>query len=119
MQVRLFVDEDAMADALMSGLRARGVNLLTASEAGTRKIEDDQQLEFASAQGRVLYTFNISDFYQLHTAWAIQGKNHAGIIFAPQQRYSIGEQMRRLLKLIRLRSAEEMINNVEFLSHWT
>ncbi|HXU35598.1 MAG TPA: hypothetical protein VN937_04495 [Blastocatellia bacterium] len=41
MQVRLFVDEDAMADALMTGLRARGVNLLTASEAGTRKLKDD------------------------------------------------------------------------------
>jgi hypothetical protein len=119
MQVRLFVDEDAMADALMTGLRARGVNLLTASEAGTRKLKDDEQLEFATAQGRVLYTFNVSDFYQLHTAWAIQGKSHAGIIFAPQQRYSIGEQMRRLLKLIRLRSAEEMIDSVEFLSHWT
>lgn len=119
MQVRLFVDEDAMADALMTGLRARGVNLLTASEAETRKLDDDEQLEFASAQGRVLYTFNISDFYRLHTAWSIQGKSHAGIIFAPQQRYSVGEQIRRLLKLIRLCSAEEMIDSVEFLSHWS
>lgn len=119
MQVRLFVDEDAMADALMTGLRARGVNLLTASEAGTRKLEDEEQLASSAAQGRVLYTFNISDFYRLHTTRTTHGKSHAGIIFAPQQRYSVGEQMRRLLKLIRLRSAEEMIDNVEFLSHWS
>lgn len=119
MTVRLFVDEDAMADGLIAGLRARGVDLLTVSEAGTRRLEDDKQLEYATAQGRVLYTFNTSDFYRLHTVWTNQGKNHAGIIFAPQQRYYIGEQMRRLLNVLRLRSAEEMVNNVEFLSHWS
>lgn len=119
MRVRLFVDEDAMADALMTGLRARGVDLLTASEAGTRRLEDDEHLEFAATHGRVLYTFNTSDFYRLHTTWTIQGKSHAGIIFAPQQRYAIGEQMRRLLNLIRVRSSEEMIDNIEFLSDWS
>jgi hypothetical protein len=35
-----------------------------------------------------------------------------------KQRYSVGEQMRRLLKLIAPVSAEEMINRVEFLSAW-
>jgi len=108
-----------MADGLIAGLRARGVNVLTASEAETRKLRDDEQLEYATAEGRVLYTFNTSDFYRLHTVWITQGRSHAGIIFAPQQRYSIGEQMRRLLKLIRLRSAEEMVGNIEFLSHWS
>ena len=118
MQIRLFVDEDAMAHALVTGLRARGIDVLTVSEGARRKLEDDEQLEFASSQDRVLYTFNISDFYQLHAEWLTQGKAHAGIIFSPQQRYGIGEQIRRRLKLIRARSAEEMIGNVEFLTHW-
>ena len=47
-----------------------------------------------------------------------QGKSHAGIILARQQHYSVGEQMRRLLKLIATKSAEEMKNQVEFLSAW-
>lgn len=35
-----------------------------------------------------------------------------------QQNYSIGEQMRRLLRLIAAKSAEDMQNQVEFLSAW-
>lgn len=107
-----------MAHALVTGLRARGVDVLTVSEGARRKLEDEEQLEFATSQDRVLYTFNTSDFYRLHGEWSTQSKAHAGIIFAQQQRYGIGEQIRRLLKLISIRSAEEMIGNVEFLTHW-
>lgn len=42
---------------------------------------------------------------------------HAGIILGSQH-YSVGEQMRRLLRIITTKSAEEMINQVEFLSAW-
>ena len=47
------------------------------------------------------------------------GESHAGIILAVQQRYSVGEQMRRLLRLIDTLTAEEMRNRIEFLSAWT
>jgi Tfp pilus assembly protein PilZ len=76
-------------------------------------------LDHAAAQQRVLYSYNVGDFYRLHTASLAQGKSHAGIILAQQQRYSIGEQIRRLLKLISATSAEEMKNRVEFLSAWS
>jgi hypothetical protein len=46
------------------------------------------------------------------------GEAHGGIILAPQQRYPIGEQLRRLLKLIAAKSSEDMQNQVEFLSKW-
>ena len=46
------------------------------------------------------------------------GQSHAGIILAVQQRYSVGEQMRRLLRLISSVTAEEMRNRIEFLSTW-
>ncbi len=42
----------------------------------------------------------------------------AGIILAPQQRYGIGEQLRRLLRIHAHRTAEDMANQLEFLSHW-
>jgi hypothetical protein len=42
-----------------------------------------------------LYTFNVSDFYRLHKAWAGAGREHAGMILASQQRFSVGEQLRR------------------------
>jgi Tfp pilus assembly protein PilZ len=47
------------------------------------------------------------------------GENHAGLILAVQQRYSVGEQMRRLLRLIDTLKAEEMRDRIEFLSAWT
>lgn len=80
--------------------------------------EDREQLEYATVQGRVLYSFNVADFYHLHTIFLTQGRSHTGIILAQQQHYSVGEQMRRLLKLIASRSAEDMKNQVEFLSAW-
>ena len=65
-----------------------------------------------------MYGFNVGDYYNLHTTWLAQGIAHAGIILAKQQHYSVGEQMRRLLKLIATKSAEGMKDQVEFLSDW-
>jgi hypothetical protein len=116
--VRLYFDADSMQRAVVVGLRARGVDAATALEAGTTRRTDEEQLEFARSQGRVLFGFNVSHFSRLHAEYLSQGKPHAGIILAPQQRYSVGERVRRLLKLMGARSAEEMQNRLEFLSDW-
>jgi hypothetical protein len=47
-----------------------------------------------------------------------QGNSHAGVILAAQQRYSVGERIRRLQCLIAAKSAEEMASRLEFLSDW-
>ena len=54
----------------------------------------------------------------LHSKYMTSGKTHAGIILGDQQCYSVGEQMRRLLRIITLRSAEAMVNSYEFLNAW-
>ena len=93
MKIQLYLDEDASSRSLVRGLRARGVDVLTAVEADKLETEYPDQLEFATQDGRVLYTYNVSDFYHLHTAWAAQGKSHAGIILVAQSRFTIGEQL--------------------------
>jgi len=118
MVIRLYMDEDSMDRALLRALRARGVDVTTAIEERMIERDDAEHLDYATAQGRVLYTFNVVDFYRLHMSYLAQGKSHTGIILARQQRYSVGEQMRRLLKLVVTKSAEEMKNHVEFLSAW-
>ena len=118
MTIRLYVDEDAVDKDLIQALRARGVDVITALEAGMIERQDEEQLEYAAVQKRVLYSFNVRDFYRLHTDFLARGRSHAGIILAQQQRYSVGEQMRRLLRLIATKSAEGMRNQVEFLSAW-
>jgi len=108
-----------MQRAVLAGLRARGVDAITALEAGLTDRPDEEQLEFARSQERVLFTFNASHFCRIHAGLVAQGKSHAGIIVAPQQRYTIGERLRGLLKLIAAKTAEEMRDRLEFLSDWT
>ncbi len=107
-----------MDRALVRALRARGVDVVTAFEEGMIERDDAEHIDYATAQGRVLYTCNVADFYRLHLSLLAQDKSHAGMILSSQQRYSVGEQMRRLLKLINTKSAAEMQNSVEFLQAW-
>ena len=107
-----------MRSALVRALRARRVDVLTALEAGMIERSDEEHLEYAAKEGRVLYSFNVKDFYRLHQEYLARGRSHAGIILARQQHYSVGKEIRRLLKLVATRSAEEMRNRVEFLSAW-
>lgn len=118
MKLSLYVDEDSQDTALVRALRSRGIDVMTATEAGMLHRDDEEQLAWATQQGRVLYTCNAQDFYLLHRLLLTRGGFHAGIIILPQQRYSVGEQMRRSLKLVATKSAEEMQNQVEFLSAW-
>ncbi len=44
-----------------------------------------------------------------------QGIDHVGIIVVPDQRYSIGEKIRRLAGFVSRVTAEEMVNRMEYL----
>lgn len=118
MTVSLYLDEDSMDKSLLQALRARGVDVTTALEADMIERPDQEHLDFATAQERVLYSFNVGDFYHIHAIYSDEGKSHAGIILARQQQYSVGEQMRRLLRLMSALSPDEMRNRVEFLGSW-
>jgi Domain of unknown function (DUF5615) len=116
--VRLYIDEDAMDRRLVDALRGRGVDLTTAGETATTGFSDEAQLILATEQGRVFYTFNVGDFCQLHGQFLAEGRDHAGIVVSLQD-YAIGEQMRRLLKLMVARSAASMVNQLVFLSTYS
>lgn len=118
MTIRLYCDEDSERHAFVLSLRRRGVDMITALESGMTGKTDEEQLEFAAAQGQTIYSFNMGDFCRLHARWVGEQRSHAGIVVARQQRYSIGEQIRRILKLVAARTAEEMHNRLEFLSDW-
>lgn len=118
MQVRLYFDEDTMDSDVVRALRLRGVDAITAHDSELINSPDERQLEYATASERVLYSFNVSDYMALHVAYVSAGRHHAGLILAQQQRYSVGEQMRRLLRLVQMKPAEKMRDAVEFLSAW-
>lgn len=117
-EIQLYFDEDAMHSRLVAALRSRGVTVATVMDAGLTAVSDEEQLAFATERGFVLYTFNVSDFYRLHTQWVGAGREHAGMILAPQQRFPVGEQLRRILRLRASMTMASMRNQVEFLSNW-
>ncbi len=118
MKLRLYLDEDTIRAGLVQALRSYKVDVATVYESEKLGDSDEQQLRYASTQERAIYTFNRKDFMALHTNWLEAGRAHAGIIIGQQQRFGIGEQARRLVKLVDTVSAEEMRDRVEFLSAW-
>ena len=118
MSFPLYLDEDSMDRDLVRALRANDVEVITALDAGMVNCADEDHLKFASTQRRVLFSYNARDYFRIHSQLLAAGESHAGVILAPQQRYSIGEQVRRLVHLLSSRNPEEMTDQVEFLSSW-
>lgn len=115
--IRLYIDEDSQDQALLRALRARYVDVITVKETQTEGLIDIEQLRFATTQRRVLYSHNIGDFCQLHAEFVANGQAHSGIALLSQQ-YSVGEQVRAVLEFIASRTAEEIENQLEFLSKY-
>jgi predicted nuclease of predicted toxin-antitoxin system len=71
-RVNFYLDEH-VPRAVVSGLRRRGVDVLTLQEAGMLGAEDEAHLALATQQGRVIFTQD-ADFLRLHAT----GIEHAG-----------------------------------------
>lgn len=114
--IRLHLDEDAQRTTLVRALRARQIDVMTASEAGNIGVSDAEQLVYATSQDRTVFTFNRGDFAKLHAVYLQRGQDHSGIVVSDQ--LEIGTIIRRLLRPLDSRSAEDMRNRLEFLSSW-
>jgi predicted nuclease of predicted toxin-antitoxin system len=109
--VRLYFDRHIMK-RLAVDLRGRGYDVLTTEEAGKDTVSDEEQLAFASAEGRTILTFNIRDFAPLHEARQAAGQPHAGIIVSQQLgSREYGLLLQRMLRLLNHFTAEEMVGN--------
>jgi hypothetical protein len=70
-------------------LRLRGIDVSTSHEAGLIGAGDDEHLDFALTESRVIVTHD-RHFPRLHAS----GQKHAGIAYCYQQKYSVGELVR-------------------------
>lgn len=116
--IALYLDEDSIRHALVRGLRANGIDVLSTLEAGRLGAEDEDQLRFAVTERRTIYTANLGHFHRLHTEWLRAGCHHTGIVVLPDQRMPIGAQIRALTALTRAHTPETMRDCLEFLSDW-
>lgn len=117
-QIRFYIDEDAMRSAFVATLRDAALDIVTVADVDRLGYSDTDQLAWATEQGRVLYSFNVRDFSRLHTEILTNGQSHAGSVVAPRQRYSIDTQLRGLLALSKSRTAENMVNQLVFLGNY-
>jgi len=114
--LRLYVDEDASETAVIVGSRARGIDLVATAEAGMLGRSDDEQLEFATGEGRALFTYNAADFVRIHSETLQRpGGTHCGVIVIPSQRYSTGETVRRVASFVHGTTSEAMVDQIAFL----
>lgn len=117
-QLRFYIDEDAMRNAFVAALREAELDIVTVADVDRLGYSDNDQLAWATEQGRALYSFNVRDFSRLHTKIMTVGKSHAGIIVVPRQRYSIGDQLGGLLNLSKSCTAEDLVNQLIFLGNY-
>src|SRR3989304_643708 len=113
--IKLYLDED-VPEAVATALRLRGYDVVTVRDAGRKGLSDIEQLKYASSENRVIFTFNVADFYEMHTKLAKGGFNHAGIILSKQ--LPIGIIVKALLKLLSDLKHETVRNSVVWLSRW-
>jgi hypothetical protein len=110
--VRLYLDEDVHR-RVASALRLRNFDVVSAHEVQRWGLSDEEQLSYAAAEGRALFTYNAVDYLQLHLDWLRSGEQHQGIIVSDQ--LPIGETVRRLLSLLHRVAADEMYNELRWL----
>jgi len=112
---RFFTDEDVYG-TIAPALRRAGFDAVSTPEAGREEDSDESQLDWATAQGRVLITFNVGHFADLHTKWIEAKRHHAGVVVSQQR--PIGDVIRRILHLAGTLDAESMRDRLEFLGDW-
>jgi hypothetical protein len=96
--------------AVTQGLRQRGVDVRTTQDAGRCGSPDADQLQFATADARVMVTFD-PDYLALHAS----GLPHAGVAWCPERKYSIGQILNALLLVHAVLDRDDMRNHAEYL----
>jgi hypothetical protein len=109
-ELRFYLDENVPTEVGRQ-LRSSSIDAVTARDLSQLGKDDRDHLQRATAQSRMLCTHD-QDFLRL----AAGGTEHAGIAFSPQTRVSIGGWVRELRALHTRFNAEQVKNQVFFLS---
>jgi predicted nuclease of predicted toxin-antitoxin system len=115
--IRLYLDEHVWRK-LAAELRDRGLDAMHVFEAGREGLTDEEQWEYAAAEGRALLTFDKDGgrFVDLVAEWFYADRPHYGLIISAQS--ARGELLRRVLNLLNSVTADDMMNTVRFLEEF-
>jgi predicted nuclease of predicted toxin-antitoxin system len=107
--VRFHLDEH-VARAIADGLRRRGIDVTSTADANLLGADDGEQVAFAVAQNRVIFTED-EDFL----VWAAAGNPHTGVVYCHQNTRSIRQIVRALELIWEVCEPDELANRVEFI----
>jgi predicted nuclease of predicted toxin-antitoxin system len=77
--MRFYLDAD-LSWRIARIARNFGIDVISAIEVDMRTATDEEQLAYASEQGRCIVTNNRDDFMELDRIWQIEQSEHAGIL---------------------------------------
>jgi hypothetical protein len=110
---KLHLDEDASWDAIYQSLKSNGHDVTrTPNEWIKKQAKDEEQLKKASEHDRSIFSYNAKDFLQI----AKKTPSHKGVLLS--KRKSLSVILKALTRFFRESSAEEMEDQVRWLSDW-
>jgi uncharacterized protein with PIN domain len=98
-----------MPHAVADALRERGVDVLTAVEAGLRSQPDESYALLALSEDRVIVTRD-EDFFTV-----LRERNHAGMVYCTPRCSSVGQILAGLLRVHGALEAEDMRSTVQYI----
>ena len=113
LSVAFYIDEHVNR-AITTGLRLRGIDVLTVQEDQRSGAQDPQLLDRASELGRALFTQD-DDFLAEAKRRQASGQPFTGVIFARQLGATIGECISDLEIIAKAGRASDLIGTVVFL----
>lgn len=100
--------------AITIGLRLRGVDVITAQEDGSRKLEDSDLLNRVTTLGRIMFTRD-DDLIWEAAHRQKRGERFTGIVYAHHLDVSIGQCVIDLELIVKASDSDEWINRLEYL----
>lgn len=110
MAVPLYLDVHVPL-AIAHQLRHREVDVVHALEEGTNRLADDELLDLAGQQSRVVVTQDIR-FWVMAEEWQRRGRPFFGLIYGRQQSSTIGGLVRDLELVAKATEPAEWMNQV-------
>jgi hypothetical protein len=113
MSIALYMDENVPLP-ITNGLRQRDVDVLRVQEDNHQNTPDIVILDRAMDLQRVVFTQD-EDFLAIANRRQQEGVNFSGVIYAHQQKVTVGDCIRDLEIVAKVNEPEDLVNCVQYL----
>jgi predicted nuclease of predicted toxin-antitoxin system len=112
--VRLLLDHH-ISRRVAEALRARGYDVITAEDIGAQEADDRPLWELAIDLGRVVVTYNVSDFAPIYQQLWNEARSHPGLILVHPRTIAQGDIGSQVRALERCLNGPDLVDRMEYL----